>query len=83
MPPSKSQQRPSKTCNSELNKQVIIISDTRDLRAFISCRVESCQCGHFLSQNTTSFTGRTEGIRAARTGNQDVDKIPHIMANKR
>jgi hypothetical protein len=50
MPPSKSQQRPSKTCNSELNKQVIIIiSDTWEPRAFISCRVESCQCGRFLS----------------------------------
>ena len=50
--------RPSNQYNIELNKQIMGNLDTKELCDFISTHsagVESCQCGHFLSQNTSSF----------------------------
>ena len=62
-------QRPSKQYNIELNWQIMRIRDKREICEFIVTQsAVECQCGHFISQNTSSFTGSRAGIRAARTG---------------
>ena len=71
MPASQSQQRPSKTCNSELNKQVMIISDTRELRAFIL--THAAELNHV--NVATSFRKILEVSRAGPEGS-----VQHALA---
>ncbi len=79
-------QRPSKQYSIELNKEMMRISDTRELCDFMS--THSAEFNHvnvsILSQNTSGFTGRRGQIRAARTRHveefrpQEISNLLHI-----